>query len=47
MGAKPLRISFNKVDGFIKINGGTRYSVLFGPTRYDAIYDWIRYLISE
>ena len=42
MGAKPLRIRFNKIDGFIKIYNGTR----FGPERYDAIYDRIRYLIK-
>ena len=34
-GEKPLRIGFDKVDGFIKIC--TRYLVLFGPERYDAI----------
>ena len=47
MGAKPLRIRFDKIDGFIKIYDGTRYLVLFGPERYNAIYDKIRYLISE
>ena len=36
-GAKPL----------IKICDGTRYLVLFGPERHDAIYDWIKYIISE
>ena len=39
MGAKPLRIRVDKIDGFIKIYDGTRYLVLFGPERYDAIYD--------
>ena len=33
MGAKSMRIRFDKIDGFIKICGGTRYSVLFGPER--------------
>ena len=47
MGAKPLRIRFYEIDGFIKINDGIRYLVLFGPGRYDAIYNKIRYLISE
>ena len=31
MGAKPLRITFDNVDGFIKIYDGTRSLVLFGP----------------
>ena len=47
MGAKPLRIRFNKLEGFIKIYDETRYFVLFGLEKYDAIYDKIRYLISE
>ena len=47
MGAKPLCITFNKINGFIKIDDGTRCLALFGPKRYDAIYDRIRYLISE
>ena len=46
MSAKPLRIRLNKVAGFIKIYNGTRYSVLFGLERYNAIYDRIRYLIK-
>ena len=44
---KPLPIRFGKLDGFIKIYYGTRYLVLFGPGQYDAIYNRIRYLISE
>ena len=44
---KPLRIRFDKIDGFIKIYDGSRYLVLFGPERYDEIYDWIKYIISE
>ena len=47
MGAKPLRIRFDKIDEFIKIYDGTRYLVLFSPERYDPIYDRIRYLVSE
>ena len=27
--AKPLRIRFDKIDGFIIVNDGTRYLVLF------------------
>ena len=29
--AKPSRIRFDKVDGFIGVYGGTRYLVLFRP----------------
>ena len=47
MGAKTVGIRFDKVDGFIKIYDGTKYLVLFGPERYNAIYNRIRYLISE
>ena len=47
MDEKPLRIRFNKVHGFIKICDRTRYLILFGPERYNAIYDRSRYLISE
>ena len=39
MDAKPLRIRFDKIDGGIKTLDGTRYLVLFGPERYDVIYD--------
>ena len=47
IGAKPLRISFSKVDGFIRVFDGTRYLILFGPEKYYAIYNRIRYLISQ
>ena len=40
-------IRFDKIDGFIKIFDESRYLVLFGSERYDAIYDRIRYVISE
>ena len=43
---KPLRISFDKIDGFIRIYDGTRYLTLFRSEKYEAIYDRIRYLIS-
>ena len=46
IGAKPLRISFDKVDGFNRVYYGTWYLVSFGSEKYDAIYDRIRYLIS-
>ena len=47
MGKKPLYGRFDKVDGFIKIYDGTRYLVLFCPGWCGAIYNRIRYLISE
>ena len=47
MGEKSLCIRFNKIDGFIKIYDRTMYLALFGPERYDAIYDRIRDLINE
>ena len=31
IGAKPIRIRLDKVDGFVKVYDGTRYLVLFGP----------------
>ena len=47
MGAKPLRIWFEKIYGFMKIDNGIRYLVLFASERYNAIYDRINYLISK
>ena len=46
IGSKPLLIRFDKRDGSIRIYEGTRYLVLFGPEKYDAIYNRIRYLIT-
>ena len=46
-GPKPLRIKFDKIDGFITVYNGTRYLVLFGPEKYDAIYYRIIYFISQ
>ena len=46
IGSKQLRIRFDKIDGFIKVHSRTRYLVLFGPKKYDAIYNRIKYLIS-
>ena len=45
--AKPLRIRFNKVERFIWVYDGTRYFVLLGSKKYDAIYNRIRYLKSQ
>ena len=47
IGEKLLRIRLDKVDGFIKVYDGTRYLVLFGPEKYDAIYNKIRYFVSQ
>ena len=46
IGAKLLRIKFDKVYGFIRVYDGNRYLVLFRPEKYDAIYNRIEYLIS-
>ena len=43
---KPLRIRFNKMDGFIRAYDVTRYLVLFGREKYDLIYSRIRYFIG-
>ena len=37
IGITSLRIRFNKVDGFIIVYDETRYVVLVGPEKYDAI----------
>ena len=47
IGAKPMCIRFDKVDGFITVYDGTRYFSLFVPEKYDAISNKIRYLISK
>ena len=47
IGAKPSCIKFDKIDGFITVYDGTRYLVLFGPQKHDAIYNRIRYLTSQ
>ena len=46
IGTKPLRIMFDKVNGFIRDYDGTKCLVLFAPEKYDAIFDRIRYLIG-
>ena len=47
MSAKPLRIWFQNIDGFIKIYDGIRYLVLFAFEKCNAIHDGINYLIRE
>ena len=44
--ANPVHIRFNKIDGFIKVDDGTRYLVLLGREKYDSIYNGIRYVVS-
>ena len=46
IGAKPLRIIFDKVNGFVRDYDGIKYLVLFGLEKYDAIFDRIIYLIG-
>ena len=46
MGAKPLRIKYNKIDGFIKTHNKIRYLVLFDEW-CDKICHRIKYLISK
>ena len=45
-GPKPLPISFDNVEVFIRVEDGTRYLVLLGSEKCDAIYSRIRCLIS-
>ena len=35
--SKPLRITFNKINGFIKIYDGTKYLTLLGSQKYDTM----------
>ena len=44
--SKPLRIRFDKIDGFVRAYDGIRYLVLFRSEKYDSIYGRIRYLIN-
>ena len=37
IGDKLLRIRFDKLEWFIRVNDGTRHLVLFGAERYDFI----------
>ena len=47
IGAKPLRIKFNKVDGFARVYDDYRYLVLLAPEKHDAICILIRYILSK
>ena len=45
IGPKPLHSKFNKIDGFIWIYDGTRYSTLFASEKY-SIYNKVRNLAN-
>ena len=45
--AKPLRIRFDEIDGFIKIHDKIRYLVLFDYSHCDKICNKIKYLVSD
>ena len=47
IGPKPLRIRFDKVGRIIRFYDGTSYLTLFDFKKYDAIYNKVRYLISQ
>ena len=43
-GVKTLHIRFDTLDSFIRVYNVSRYFVSFGPEKYDAIYNMIKYL---
>ena len=45
--AKSFRIRFDNVKVFIRVYNGTRYLILYGPGKKDAIYKKNNYLISQ
>ena len=47
LGSKPLFSTFDEVNGFIRVIDGVGYLVLLGSVNRDAIYNGIRYLISQ
>ena len=46
-GAKPLRIRFDGVNGFLKIHDKIWYLLLFDCSYCDKVCDRIKYLINE
>ena len=46
IGAKPLCIMFDKVNGFIRYYDGTKNQLLFVSEKYDVIFDKITYLVG-
>ena len=47
IGAKPLRVISDKVDGFVRDYDRTKYLVLFIPKNNNAIFDRIKYFIPS
>ena len=47
IGARHLRIWFDKIDGFTTVYDGSRYLVLFVGEKNDSIYNGVRYPIGE
>ena len=47
IGTKSFRTRFDKKDGVFSVSNGTKYLVLFGPEKYDAIRNRSRYLTSQ
>ena len=45
--AKPFRIRFDQIDGFIRICDEIRYLTLFGSKEYETIYNRITYFTSQ
>ena len=46
IGARHLRIWFDKIDGFTTVYDGSRYLVLFVGEKNDSIYNGVRYPIG-
>ena len=46
IGAKPMRIRFDKIKWFIRVYNGSKHLLLFRPENFDAINNRIRYLIG-
>ena len=44
---QPLHIRFDKIDEFIRIYDGNRYSVLLGLEKHDAYNNRIRHFITQ
>ena len=47
IGAKSLRIRFDKVGVIFRVYNGARLLVLFCPKKYDSICTRIRYIIRQ
>ena len=45
-GSNTLHIRFVQIYRFIRISDRNKCFTLFGSEKYDAVYDYIRYLIS-